>query len=54
MNIKLLLKTFLVYFSIIISAQAKILEPNATMRTETIFLVQLLEQLHFLQKNLNF
>ena len=52
MKIKLLLKTFLIYFGIIISAQAKILEANATMRTETIFLVQLLEQLHFLQKNL--
>ena len=52
MKINLLLKIFLVYFSIINSAQAKLLEANATMRTETIFLVQLLEQLHFLQKNL--
>ena len=52
MNIKLLLKILLLYFSVIISVHAKVLEANATMRTETIFLVQLLEQLHFLQKNL--
>ena len=52
MKTKILLKTFLAYFGILASVQAKTLEANATMRTETIFLVQLLEQLHFLQKNL--
>lgn len=53
MNIMRVLKIFLVYLSILSpSLQAKVLEANATMRTETIFLVQLLEQLHFLQKSL--
>ncbi len=36
-----------------LSVQAAYLEPTSTMRTETIFMVQLLEQLHYSQQKLN-
>ena len=36
-----------------ISAQSQTLEPTATMRTEAIFLVQLLEQFHYSGKKLS-
>lgn len=52
MNKKLFLKYLLINLGILTSLNGKTLESSATMRTETIFLVQLLEQLHFLQKNL--
>lgn len=53
-----MLKSFFKYFvggilCCSVSAQPQTLEPTATMRTEAIFLVQLLEQFHYSGKKLN-